>query len=358
MIQPTQDLNVRGTILLTPPRALEAELPASPAANACVVKGREFVKRAIRGEDPRPIAIVGPCSIHDPKAGLEYATRLASLAKKVEDRICVIMRVYFEKPRTTVGWKGLINDPHLNDTFDIGAGLRIARQLLLRITEMGLPTATELLEPVTPQYIDDLLCVASIGARTTESPTHRQMASGLSMPVGFKNGTDGSMQVALDAMQAAGSPHSFLGMDNDGRTAIVQTKGNPWGFLILRGGRSGPNYSEQDLLAASEKLTAAKLCPRFIVDCSHGNSEKDHRKQAGVWKSVIRQRVAGNTSILGLMLESNLYEGAQKLTSDLSKLKYGVSITDACIGWDETEQLILSAYSDLANVGAAAPARA
>jgi 3-deoxy-7-phosphoheptulonate synthase len=266
------------------------------------------------------------------------------VAEKIRDRIFVVMRVYFEKPRTTVGWKGLINDPHLDDTFDISGGLKIARRLLLEIAGLGMPAATEMLEPITPQYIADLVSCASIGARTTESPTHRQMASGLSMPVGYKNGTDGNLQVAIDAMQSARAPHSFLGIDTDGNTCIVNTRGNPFAFLILRGGRSGPNYSERDLRTAGEKLKAAGVSSRFVVDCSHANSEKDHRKQAGVWNNVVAQHAAGNDAIEGLMLESNLHEGSQKLGRDLSQLKYGVSITDACIGWEQTEELLLSAH--------------
>ncbi len=285
--------------------------------------------------------------------GLEYAERLAALAQKVNDRLLVVMRVYFEKPRTTVGWKGLINDPHLDDTFDITGGLRIARRILLRVAEMGLPTATEMLEPITPQYIADLITLASIGARTTESPTHRQMASGLSMPVGYKNGTDGSLQVALDAMLAARTPHAFLGIDVDGRTGIICSRGNPWGCLILRGGRSGPNYSPDSIKFASEELAKHGLPPRLIVDCSHANSNKDFRRQCLVWNSVVEQRLEGNNAIAGMMLESNLHEGNQKLPSDLSQLKYGVSVTDPCIGWEETESLILAAHAKFGELAAA-----
>lgn len=346
-MQRTQDIHVTSTVRLISPRQLASEVPTNERATRTVIDGRETVKRILRNEDRRLMVTVGPCSIHEPVAGLEYARRLAAVAKKVQDRIFIIMRVYFEKPRTTVGWKGLINDPHLNDTFDIENGLRIARKLLLDIAELGVPAATEMLEPITPQYIADLISCASIGARTTESPTHRQMASGLSMPVGYKNGTDGNLQVAIDAMQAARMPHSFLGIDTDGNTCIVNTKGNPFGFLILRGGRSGPNYSEQDLRTAGEKLKAAGVSSRFVVDCSHANSEKDHRKQAGVWNNVVAQHAAGNDAIEGLMLESNLHEGCQKLTADLTKLKPGVSITDACIGWEETEALLLSAHETL-----------
>jgi 3-deoxy-7-phosphoheptulonate synthase len=272
---------------------------------------------------------------------------LQTVAKDVIDRMVVVMRVYFEKPRTTVGWKGLINDPHLNDTFDLTAGLELGRKILLNVAELGLPAASEVLEPITPQYIADLITLASIGARTTESPTHRQIASGLSMPVGFKNSTEGSLQVAINAMQAARAQHRFLGMDNDGNTCVVKTRGNQLGHLILRGGRKGPNYDEASLAEATRLLNEASLPPRFVVDCSHANSEKDYTRQPAVWNDVIRQRVAGNHTIVGLMLESNLKAGKQALGNDLSALEYGVSITDGCISFDETERLLRTAYDAL-----------
>ena len=356
MMRPTQDINVRSTISLISPRRLKQELPMSEAANRTVYESRETIKQILKGSDPRLMAVVGPCSIHDPQAAIEYAHRLHELAQRVNETIFVAMRVYFEKPRTTVGWKGLINDPHLDDSFDIENGLRLARKLLLEVAELGLPAATEMLEPITPQYISDLISLASIGARTTESPTHRQMASGLSMPVGYKNGTDGSLQVAIDAMSAAKGPHSFVGIDIDGRTSIINTRGNPWGHLILRGGRSGTNFHAADLQAAAERLQAAGLPARILVDCSHGNSEKDHRKQAGVWRNVVDQRVAGNDAIVGLMIESNLKPGKQKLEGDPARLAYGVSITDACMGWEETEQLLLEAHEKLNPVIAASRA--
>lgn len=346
-MQPVQDVNVRDTVPLIAPRYLKLEEELGDVAIRTVIETRETVKRILTGEDERLIVVVGPCSIHDHTAALDYAQRLKRLSDEVQDKIFVVMRVYFEKPRTTVGWKGLINDPHLNDTFDIGTGLRIARRLLLEIVSMQLPTATELLEPITPQYIDDLVGIAAIGARTTESPTHRQMASGLSMPVGFKNGTDGNLQVAIDAMHAARHPHSFLGIDNDGKTCIVNTKGNPWGFLVVRGGRTGPNYDAASLAEAAEMLKKAKLSPRLMVDCSHANSNKDFSKQHVAWKNCIQQRKAGNLNIIGLMLESNLLPGNQPLPADLTQLKYGVSITDGCIGWEETELLIRDAYVEL-----------
>jgi 3-deoxy-7-phosphoheptulonate synthase len=348
--QPIQDVNVRDTIPLVAPRYLKSEEQISDTAMQTVLENREIVKRILAGQDDRLMVIVGPCSIHDQVAALDYARRLQRVARVVKDKLLVIMRVYFEKPRTIVGWKGLINDPHLNDTFDIALGLRLARRILLEVNSMGLPAATELLEPITPQYIADLITVTAIGARTTESPTHRQMASGLSMPVGFKNGTDGSLQVAIDAMQAARHPHSFLGIDADGKTCIVMTKGNPWGFLVLRGGRSGPNYSSAALAEAAGRLTAANLTPRLMVDCSHANSNKDFRLQHVVWNDCLDQRRAGNENLVGLMLESNIFPGNQPLPEDLSQLSYGVSITDGCIGWEETERLLLSAYEQLGGV--------
>lgn len=345
--QPLQDVHVRETVPLVSPRYLKQEETISDVAVRTVIYARESIKRIIAGEESRMIVVVGPCSIHDHGAALEYARRLKTLADQVADKILVVMRVYFEKPRTTVGWKGLINDPHLDDTFDIATGLRMGRRILLEIANMGLPAATELLEPITPQYIADLVSLTAIGARTTESPTHRQMASGLSMPVGFKNGTDGSLQVAIDAMLAARSQHSFLGIDTEGQTCIVNTMGNPWGFLILRGGRSGPNYNAESVADSLKRLTAAKLPPCVMVDCSHANSNKDYRLQHTCWDSCLAQRLEGNESIVGLMLESNLHAGNQSLTADLKQLKYGISITDGCIGWEETERLILDAHEKL-----------
>ncbi len=351
-MQPVQDVNVRDTVPLISPRYLKLEEELGDEAIRTVVDSRETVKRILTGEDERVIVVVGPCSIHDHTAALEYARQLKALSDEVADKLFLVMRVYFEKPRTTVGWKGLINDPHLNDTFDIATGLRIARRMLLEVVSMKLPTATELLEPITPQYIADLLSIAAIGARTTESPTHRQMSSGLSMPVGFKNGTDGSLQVAIDAMHAARHPHSFLGIDNDGKTCIVNTKGNPWGFLVVRGGRNGPNYDTASLAEAADLLKKSKLSPRLMVDCSHANSNKDYTKQHIAWHDCIRQRAEGNRNIIGLMLESNLLPGNQPLPQDPAQLKFGISITDGCIGWDETERLIRDAHVRLGGTSA------
>lgn len=344
-----QDVNIRETTPLTSPADLLREHPITEEVAKFVFDSREVVRRILRGEDRRVIAIVGPCSIHSPEIALEYAAKLAPLAEEVKDRIFVVMRVYFEKPRTTVGWKGLINDPHLNDTFDLATGLKLARQILLNVNKHGVPAATEMLEPITPQYIADLITVASIGARTTESPTHRQMASGLSMPVGFKNSTEGSLEVAINAMKAARAEHRFLGINNEGKTCIVTTAGNDTGHLILRGGRLGPNYDAESIAEAAKMLTAAKLPPRLVVDCSHANSSKDYTRQPEVWNDVIAQRAAGNDAIVGLMLESNLQAGQQALTEDLSKLQYGVSITDGCISFDQTADLLRSAFKTLAS---------
>ena len=329
------------------PRDLLQQIPMSAAANKTVVDGRAELIRVLAGEDPRLLAVVGPCSIHDEHAALEYAEKLQAVSEKIKSTTLVIMRVYFEKPRTVMGWKGLINDPGLDGSFEIETGLRRARDLLLKINEMGMPAATEMLEPITPQYVADLVTWAAIGARTTESQTHRQMASGLSMPVGYKNGTDGNLEIAIQAMQAARNPHSFLGIDTDGRTCVIHTKGNPYGHLILRGGRSGPNYDAQNVKAAADALSAAGLPPYLMVDCSHANSDKDYTKQSSVWRDAVAQRAAGNRHIVGLMLESNLFPGNQKLTSDLTQLKYGVSITDGCIGWEQSEELLLDAHRSL-----------
>jgi 3-deoxy-7-phosphoheptulonate synthase len=341
----TSNLRIRSLEPLVPPARLCALLPLDAAALRTIVAGRQAVERVLAGADPRLLVVVGPCSIHDPDAARDYAARLHALSGRVADRLLVIMRVYFEKPRTTVGWKGLINDPHLDDTFDVAAGLRLARSLLIEIARMGLPTATEFLEPITPQYIADTIVLGAIGARTTESPTHRQMASGLSMPVGFKNSTDGSLQAAIDAMLAAQTPHSFLGIDNDGGTCVVSTTGNPFGVLMLRGGRSGSNYAPEVMVEARTKMEKAGLQPRIVVDCSHANSGKDPTRQSLVWRDVLAQRAAGDRSIVGMMLESNIHPGSQAVQPDRSKLAYGVSVTDACIGWEETEMLLLEAHA-------------
>lgn len=344
---PTDDLNVAGIISLDSPQQTKYQRPISNKAGHTVVEGRDIIKRILSGIDHRLLVAVGPCSIHDPKAALDYAKKLNELRIQIDDRIYPVMRVYFEKPRTTVGWKGLINDPHLDGSFDIEAGLLLARSILLDINEMGLPVATEMLEPIIPQYIADLIAWTAIGARTIESQTHRQMASGLSMPVGYKNSTNGNLQIAIDAMASARSQHSFLGIDEGGRTAIIKTAGNPWGHIILRGGTSGPNYDPDSVAKARQALTKANLNTTIVIDCSHANSNKDYHNQEIVWNSILEQRATGDYSIVGAMIESNIHEGNQPLYPDLSKLQYGVSITDACVSWEETEQFLRKGYESL-----------
>ena len=344
---PVRDVNVVSTEQLISPMELVRRIPVSPAAEKTVLEGREQIRRILSGEDDRMMMVVGPCSIHDEKVAVDYAARLLELRKELEDRLLIVMRVYFEKPRTTVGWKGLIYDPNLDDTFDIDEGLRVARHIMRSITEMGVYTGTEFLDPIVPQYLADLVCWATIGARTTESQTHRQMASGLSMPVGFKNGTDGDPQTAVDAMIAAESPHAFLGIDHYGQTSVIHTGGNPHGHLVLRGGRSGPNYSEPFVSEAQGLLGASGVRTDLLVDCSHGNSNKDHTLQPVAFRDVVSQRVGGNDHIIGCMMESNINPGAQKLNGDRDSLQYGVSVTDACLGWDETADLLRWAENEV-----------
>ena len=343
-MQRTFDLNVHAIEPLTTPRALKHELPMRPAANETVVRARETVMDILAGRDPRLLVIVGPCSIHDERAALEYAGRLADLAIRVQHEIFVIMRVYFEKPRTTVGWRGMIIDPHLDYSSDIPEGLRIARRILLAINDLGLPTATEVLDPIVPQYTADLVAWAAVGARTTESQTHREMASGLSMPVGFKNSTDGNLQVAIDAIVSARDSHRFLGLDQEGRIGVVSTRGNRTGHVILRGGRSGTNYDAASVRVAVDRLDRAGLAPVLMVDCSHDNSGKKHQNQETAWNSVLEQRAQSPTCpIVGAMLESNLFEGRQGIPDDPGELRYGVSITDECISWHTTERMLTGA---------------
>jgi len=339
-MQPTQNLHVKEIVRLLPPRELKDEFPMTERSNQTVVEGREIVKRILRGDDPRLLVIVGPCSIHDVDGALEYAQKLNRLREELADQLCVVMRVYFEKPRTTIGWKGLINDPHLDGSYDIDTGLKKARRLLLQITGMGLPAATEFLDPIVPQYIADFVSWAAIGARTTESQTHREMASGLSMPVGFKNSTDGSLQIAIDAMTSARAPHSFLGIDQDGVTSIIRTTGNLHGHVVLRGGRLQTNYDPESIATAVATLKKAGLPSMVMVDCSHANSGKQHARQEEVWRSVIQQRIGGNTTLIGLMVESYLEEGNQPIPKRVVELRHGVSITDACVGWDTTERML------------------
>lgn len=338
--QPLENLRVRGVTRLITPAQIKEHLPASDAQMQTVVRGREAARAILRGEDDRLLVITGPCSIHDPEAAMDYARRLAALSREVADRYLIIMRVYFEKPRTTVGWKGLINDPLMDDSCDMAHGVALARKILRDITDLGLPTGTEFLDPIIPQYIADLVSWSAIGARTTESQTHREMASGLSMPVGFKNGTDGGVQVAIDAMKSARTPHSFLGIDQDGATSIVKTTGNPDSHVVLRGGRDGANYEPHQVGAVCETLRKNGLHPAVMVDCSHANSGKDPLRQPVVWRSILEQRASGRREIIGAMLESNIHAGAQPLGADRSALQYGVSITDGCMGWEMTEDLL------------------
>ena len=342
----TDDLRIKGYQPLTAPNILKTEIPVSARAKETVVSGRQIIENMLRKKDRRLLVVVGPCSIHDEKAAIEYASRLNALRQQVAATLFVVMRVYFEKPRTTVGWKGLINDPYLDGTCDMTAGLRKARGLLTQINEMGLPAATEMLDTITAQYVADLVSWSAIGARTSESQTHRELASGLSMPVGFKNSTDGNLSSAINALMAARAPQSFLGIDQDGKTCVVKTNGNPWVHIVLRGGKR-PNYDPISLEEARLKLIEKDLPENLMVDCSHANSMKKYQGQAVVWKSVIGQYLADNEALMGLMLESNLHEGNQKYSGDVSALNYGVSITDECISWETTEQLLLWAHEKI-----------
>ncbi len=336
-----EDLRVRGVTRLITPVQIKEQIPATEASLQTVLAGRHAARKIVEREDPRLLVIVGPCSIHDPAAAIDYANRLVELRRELADRFEIVMRVYFEKPRTTVGWKGLINDPHLDDSCDLAHGLALARKLLLDITALGLPAATEFLDPIIPQYTADLVSWAAIGARTTESQTHRELASGLSMPVGFKNGTDGSVQTAIDAMKSSRTAHSFLGIDQDGSTSIIKTTGNPHCHIVLRGGRDGANYSRPQVEAAAEKLRKADLPDAIMIDCSHANSGKDPARQPEVWRDLIAQRKAGGSPIIGAMIESNIHFGAQSSTGIApADLKYGVSITDACLDWESTAALL------------------
>jgi 3-deoxy-7-phosphoheptulonate synthase len=344
----TEDLNVIATAPLITPRELQEALPLTDDVAQTVVEGREAVKRILRREDPRMLVIVGPCSIHDRDAALDYAERLAGLRAELADQLFIVMRTYFEKPRTSLGWKGLINDPHLDGSYDMATGLRKARTILLKVAEMGLPAATEVLDPIVPQYIAELKAWAAIGARTTESQTHREMASGLSMPIGFKNSTDGNLQIAIDALLSSRHPHHFLGIDHNGQTCVISTRGNAYGHIILRGGQDRPNYDPVSIAMTEEQMAQAGLAPLIMVDCGHANSGKRPRLQAHVFKSVLQQRLDGNTSLIGVMIESNLFEGSQPLKAGGAGLQYGVSITDPCMAWDDTERLLRFARDELA----------
>jgi len=342
-----ENINVKGSYRVLTPDDLHRELPASDQQLNLVQSSRQVIEEILEGKDERIFVVIGPCSVHDPDAAMEYARRLKALADEVGDRLYLIMRVYFEKPRTTIGWKGMINDPAMDDSFQVEEGLKRARRLLLDITAMGLPVATEALDPITPQYLSDLISWAAIGARTTESQTHREMASGLSMPVGFKNGTDGNIMVAINAMKSCLSPHHFLGIDTDGRISVFMTQGNPYSHVVLRGSDKGPNYDAKSLALCIEALQKNKLREKIMVDCSHGNSNKDHENQPGVFKACIDQATSGNKAICGIMIESNLMPGNQQIPADLSQLAYGVSVTDKCLGWEATEEMMKAGYNRL-----------
>jgi 3-deoxy-7-phosphoheptulonate synthase len=343
----TDDLRVKGYTRLISPKEMKQAIPVSAAAVRTVTAARETIGRILHRQDRRLLLVAGPCSIHDERGALEYAERLQALQQKVIAVFCIVMRVYFEKPRTTVGWKGFINDPGLDGACDINLGLRKARQLLQAINEMGLPAGTEMVEMVTPQYVADLVSWGAIGARTTESQAHRELASGLSMPIGFKNNTDGNLQTAIHAMIAARTPQTFLGVDQEGYTCIVRTTGNSMGHLVLRGGKR-PNYDPISIAEARLGLIAHQLPEAILVDCSHANSWKKFQGQEMAWRSVVEQRIGGTDALVGLMLESNLFEGNQKFSSDPAALAYGVSVTDECISWESTERLVLWAAEKIA----------
>jgi 3-deoxy-7-phosphoheptulonate synthase len=332
------NVNVTARTILPPPAQVKADYPLSPALEGFILRSRRTLQNIIDARDPRLFVVVGPCSIHDVAAAMDYARRLKALADAVSDTLFLVMRVYFEKPRTTVGWKGLINDPDMDDSFHIEKGIGVSRSLLLDLAKLGLPTATEALDPIMPQYLGDLIAWYAVGARTTESQTHREMASGLSAPVGFKNGTDGSLTVAINALKSARQPHHFLGINEDGRTAVMQTRGNAYGHVVLRGGAGRPNYDSVSVALCEQELRKAGLPERIVVDCSHGNSNKDPSLQPLVARDCIEQVVNGNRSIIGLMLESNLEAGSQEIPADRTKLRYGVSVTDGCIDWTTTEK--------------------
>ena len=346
MVDSTSDLHVVETRPLMSPALIHRDLPLDQAASEIVSTTRKKIQSILHGNDPRILVIVGPCSVHDVDAAIEYAKRLAPLREKYSQHLEIVMRVYFEKPRTTVGWKGLINDPHLDDSYDINTGLRKARGLLLHLAKRGMPAATELLDPVVPQYIADLISWTAIGARTTESQTHREMASGLSMPIGFKNGTDGSFATAINAMQSASRSHHFLGVNSDGFASIVNTTGNPDTHIVLRGGTKGPNFDNHHIKSIASDLVKSDLPHKVMIDCSHGNSNKDFRKQADVLENIAKQLKDGENNILGVMLESHLKEGNQKLGSKID-LEYGKSITDACINIETTKTLLANLYRSI-----------
>ncbi|MES2907753.1 MAG: 3-deoxy-7-phosphoheptulonate synthase [Pseudomonadota bacterium] len=344
------DLNIRSIDVLITPEELKRELPLTTAARAAVVEGRQVIRNILDGKDHRLFLVIGPCSIHDIKAAHDYAQRLKALAAQVSDTLYLVMRVYFEKPRTTVGWKGLINDPRMDDTFRIEEGLHVGRKLLIELNELGLPCATEALDPMSPQYMHDLIAWSAIGARTTESQTHREMSSGLSSPVGFKNGTDGGLKVATNALLSVQNPHSFLGIDNQGKVAVINTTGNQYGHVVLRGGDGKPNYDSVSVALAERELEKAKAPMNIMIDASHANSNKDPALQPLVMDNVANQIVEGNKSIIGMMIESHIKFGRQDIPKDLSQLVYGQSVTDGCIDWETTEKAVLSMHAKLKDV--------
>ncbi|QGX39514.1 3-deoxy-7-phosphoheptulonate synthase [Permianibacter aggregans] len=343
-----ENLNVLGLDAMPSPREIKQRVPLSERATSTVLRGRRTVSQILLGADPRPLFIVGPCSIHDPKAGLDYAERLAALAADVADTLCVVMRVYFEKPRTTTGWKGFINDPHMNDTFCIEEGMALGRQFLRDVNELGLPAATEALDPISPQYYGDLVSWTAIGARTAESQTHREMASGLSTPVGFKNGTDGSLDAAINGIISASHPHSFLGINEQGEAAIIRTRGNALGHVVLRGGER-PNYDSVSVQLTEKALEKAGLRQNIIIDCSHANSGKKAERQPAVLRDVVHQLRDGSQSIAGVMIESFIEAGNQAILTDRSQMKYGCSVTDACVSWEQTRTMLLDSAEALAS---------
>jgi 3-deoxy-7-phosphoheptulonate synthase len=350
MNETLENINVVAFDPMPSPRELHRRLPLSETARRTVLEGRKTLSAILDRRDPRFFAVVGPCSIHDPRAGLEYARRLKALAEEIAPDIFIIMRVYFEKPRTTVGWKGYINDPMMDDSFRVDAGMERARDFLLQVNDLGLPTGTEALDPNSPQYLGDLITWSAIGARTTESQTHREMSSGLSSPVGFKNGTSGDLMVAVNAILSASRPHAFLGIDDEGRIAIVRTAGNAYGHMVLRGGDGKPNYDTVSIALAEAALAKAALPTNLVVDCSHANSHKKPEMQPLVLSDVVSQVRAGNQSIVGVMIESHLEAGNQPIPDDLAQLKYGVSVTDACVNWATTEKMLREAAARLHDV--------
>jgi len=344
------NVNVQSQDVLITPEKLKQDIPVTDKARETVLNGRKQIENILDGKDDRLIVVVGPCSIHDIKAAKDYASRLKKLADEVKDSLLIVMRVYFEKPRTTVGWKGLVNDPHMDDSFQIEEGLHIGRQLLVDLAEMGLPTATEALDPISPQYLQELISWSAIGARTTESQTHREMSSGLSVAIGFKNGTDGGLSVAINALESVSHPHSFLGMNPSGQVAVIRTTGNQYGHIVLRGGGGKPNYDSVSVQLCEKRLEDAGLKKNIMVDTSHANSSKDPALQPLVMENVTSQIVEGNNSIIGLMVESNLEFGNQPIPDDLSELRYGVSVTDGCIDWGTTEKSLRDMHNKLKDV--------